>query len=66
MEDFDRDKEYTDKDFDRMLVPLYDAGGHPYLDESEYIDAKFTNDEVERLRYAYFGQKAQREKVERR
>ncbi|MDD4843879.1 MAG: hypothetical protein PHU31_06060 [Anaerotignum sp.] len=66
MEDFDMNKEYTDEDFDRMLVPLYDAGGYPYLDEFEYIDAQYTNDEVERLRYAYFRQKAQRKKAERR
>ena len=64
MEDFDMNKEYTNEDFDRMLVPLYDANGYPYLDEYEYIDAKFTNDEVERLRAAYFRQKAMREQEE--
>jgi hypothetical protein len=57
MKDFDMNLEYTHEDFDRMLVPLYDANGYPYLDEYEYIDAKFTNEEVERLRYAYFRQK---------
>ncbi|MDD4511222.1 MAG: hypothetical protein PHY23_10015 [Oscillospiraceae bacterium] len=62
MEHFDMNKEYTNEDFDRMLVPLYDANGHPYLDEYEYIDAKYTNDEVERLRYVYFRQKEQRKK----
>jgi hypothetical protein len=62
MEHFDMNKEYTNEDFDRMLVPLYDANEHPYLDEYEYIDAKYTNDEVERLRYVYFRQKEQRKK----
>ncbi len=62
MEHFDMNKEYTNEDFDRMLVPLYDANGHPCLDEFEYIDAKFTNEEVERLRHVYFRQKKQRKK----
>jgi len=62
MKDFDMNKEYTNEDFDRMLVPLYDANGHPYLDEYEYIDAQYTNDEVERLRYVYFRKKNEREK----
>lgn len=62
MKDFDMNKEYTNEDFDRMLVPLYDVNGQPYLDEYEYIDAQYTNDEVERLRYVYFRKKEQREK----
>lgn len=62
MENFDMSKEYTNEDFDRMLIPLHDANGYPYLDEFEYIDAQFTNDEVERLRYVYFQQKKERDK----
>lgn len=62
MKDFDMNKEYTNEDFDRMLVPPYDANGYPYLDEYEYIDAQYTNDEVERLRYVYFQKKKERKK----
>jgi hypothetical protein len=64
MEDFDMDKEYTDVDFDRMLIPLYGANGYPYLDEFEYTDALINNSAVEKLRKEYFRQKAEKEQGE--
>ena len=33
----------TDADFDRLLVDVYGAGGSPYMDEFEYIDACICN-----------------------
>lgn len=62
MEDFDMDKEYTNEDFDRMLIQLYSDDGYPYLDEFEYIDAVINNNAVERLRKEYFSQKRKRDK----
>ena len=40
----------TDADFDRLLVDVYGAGGSPYMDEFEYIDACICNRGVERRR----------------
>lgn len=62
MEDFDMDAEYTGEDFDRMLIPLYDASGYPYMDEFEYIDALINNSAVERLRKEYFSQKRKKDR----
>lgn len=62
MKDFEMDGEYTDEDFDSMLIPLYDADGYPYMDEFEYIDALINNRAVERLRGEYFSQKGKKGK----
>lgn len=58
MKDFDMNNEYTNEDFDNMLIPLYREDGYPWLDQFEYIDAIYTNMEVERLRREYFQRKA--------
>lgn len=62
MNEFDFDKEYTDADFDAMLIPVYDENGYPFMDEFEYTDAQYNNLGVERLRREYFRRKALKEK----
>lgn len=61
MNDFDMDGEYTDSDFNSMLIELY-RNGEPYLDSYEYYSALYHNDAVEDLRKAYFERKAERGK----
>jgi hypothetical protein len=61
MDEFDFDKEYTDADFDAMLISVYDENGYPFMDQFEYIDALYNNEGVERLRRDYFRRKALKE-----
>jgi hypothetical protein len=60
MNSFDFDKEYTHRDFDDMLIPLYSSSGYPYLDQFEYINAIHNNNAVEEILAEYFSRKAAR------
>lgn len=62
MDDFDWSKDYTEEDFDKMIIPVYNEDGYPYLDMFEYMDAMANNIAVERLREKYFFLKKWREK----
>ena len=55
--EFDMDKKYTNRSFDKMLFPLYSYDGRPFMDQFEYIDAVFHNEDVEKLRKQYFDKK---------
>jgi hypothetical protein len=64
MLDFDWEKEYNNKDFDDMLIPLYSSDGYPYLDAFEYTNAIHNNNAVEKIRVEYFERKTARERAQ--
>jgi hypothetical protein len=61
MNNFDWDAEYTEEDFEKMMIPLYSDTGYPYLDEFGYMSACVHNERIEHLRQQYFARKAKRE-----
>ncbi len=61
---FDMNNEYTDRNFDEMLIEIYSHNGYPFMDQFEYIDAVYHNREVENLRKEYFDRKRRKEKTD--